>query len=286
MSKVVVFLKAGTTSWEVPPGVTSVFVECVGSGGNGARVTNSPGTSNRRNGGGAGAYAASQLTVGPGTIPVNVAAAATQGLTWFGSTTTVAAAGGANGVPATRGLGGSVANSAGDIIYSGGAGGSSASTGAGGGGGAGSPLGDGVTGGSATGGGGAGGGAVGGGGAASGSSGGAPPGSTTLVALEADGGNGGGGGGVSGGNFAIRDAGRGGQYEIWIQTSNGEVAGPGGGGGGGGTAGGSLGYGGAGGGGGDNSGPSANGRGSPGIIVITYYNTLVDRRGARYMYFS
>lgn len=105
------FTSSGT--WTVPTGVTEAYVECWGAGGGGTAGVG---------GGGGGAYAAklvSNLTPGSNiSITVGTSAENTDGgNSVFGSNVVVAAGGkkGGNG-----GTGGSVANSIGDIKYSGG----------------------------------------------------------------------------------------------------------------------------------------------------------------------
>ena len=121
----------GNGTFTVPAGVTSITVECWGGGGaGGGNTTNS----SRGGGGGAGgAYARRTITVIPGTdYTVNVAASTsgTQGTgavgnpSWFSTTGTVYAQGGAggaapNGGTANGGIGSS-ASSIGDIAYAGG----------------------------------------------------------------------------------------------------------------------------------------------------------------------
>lgn len=142
------FTSSGT--FTVPPGVTSIIVECWGGGGAGG---GSSASSVKGGGGGAGgAYAKKTLSVASGTIyTVNVGTGAT-GCTssgssgnpsWFGDPSTVFAEGGAGGAAPNNGIvaggTGSSANSTGDIVYSGGNGADgTTSLSGGGGGGAGS----------------------------------------------------------------------------------------------------------------------------------------------------
>ncbi|MEG8014064.1 glycine-rich domain-containing protein [Sphingomonas sp. 22R3R2A-7] len=87
MTTIVEYLKAGTTAWTVPEGVSSVKVECLGAGGRGRTVNGSTSSGNRRSSGGGGGYSSSTLTVVPGTvIPVQVG---TNTASWFSSNTTV-----------------------------------------------------------------------------------------------------------------------------------------------------------------------------------------------------
>lgn len=128
----------GSGTWTCPTGCTQINVECWGSGGAGG---NASGVSGARGGGGAGGqYVFSTLFVTPGTVySYNVAPTRSPGAavtdTWFGSTSTVIAKGGANGsnattnVQAANGVG-STTGGIGFFVYSGGSG----STGAGGGG--------------------------------------------------------------------------------------------------------------------------------------------------------
>lgn len=112
-------------TFEVPPGVTELTVECWGGGGRGGTRTSSgtPGGG----GGGGGAYSRSVLTVSPGstyTVTVGGGSSGTGsgGDSWFGSTATVMAKGGASaGNNSGAGAsGGSAAASVGDIKFAGG----------------------------------------------------------------------------------------------------------------------------------------------------------------------
>lgn len=131
-------------TFEVPPGVTEITVECWGGGGRGGERTGSSGTGG---GGGGGAYARSVLSVTPGdTYSVTIGAGSSNtspgGDSWFGSAATVMAKGGNSAANnSTAGAsGGAAASSVGDVRYSGGngatatgnsgGGGSSAGTGA------------------------------------------------------------------------------------------------------------------------------------------------------------
>jgi len=134
-------------TFTVPAGVTSVTVECWGGGGSGGGTT-----ANRARGGGGGAggaYARSILTVTPGTgytVTVGGTRTGTNGAgqtgnpSWFGTTSTVYAQGGAGGAAPNRGTvaggTGSSDSSIGDVVHAGGDGanGTSALGGAGGGG--------------------------------------------------------------------------------------------------------------------------------------------------------
>ena len=134
------FNTAGTYTFTVPPGVTSITVQAWGGGG-GAR---GDGTSNRGAGGG-GAFAGRTITVSAGqtyTVVVGAGGVATANpgqagqSSVFGSNLVVAdgGAGGAN----SGGAGGTVANSTGTTRFAGGAGGGrGGTTGVGGGGGGG-----------------------------------------------------------------------------------------------------------------------------------------------------
>ncbi len=138
------FTSSGT--FTVPPGVTSIIVECWGSGGAGGGTT-----SNRAKGGGGGAggaYAKKTLSVTPGTVYTVTVGGITAGTTsagakgdpsWFGSTTTVYAEGGAGGAAPNGGTvaggTGSASGSIGDVVYAGGNGANGTSDQSGGGGG-------------------------------------------------------------------------------------------------------------------------------------------------------
>ncbi len=112
-----------TGTYQVPPGVTAVEVECWGGGGRGAtRTSNGPGA-----GGGGGAYASGSATVtGGSTYTVTVGAGSTGtgpgGDSWFRNATTVMAKGGASaGNNSTEGAnGGSGTSSVGTVRRNGG----------------------------------------------------------------------------------------------------------------------------------------------------------------------
>lgn len=123
-----------TGTWLCPPGCSTVTVECWGGGGGGSGDNN---TGASRAGGG-GAYSkANAVAVVPGTIyTVTVGAggpggggAPTNGTaggdTWFSTSGTVLAKGGAGGVHAgAAGAGGAAGSGIGDVKFSGGNGGS------------------------------------------------------------------------------------------------------------------------------------------------------------------
>lgn len=171
------FTTAGTFSWTVPDGVTSVTVECWGGGGAGGSVTNAGGTtgsSSTAGGGGAGgAYVMKTniavtpgnnytVTVGSGGTPVVLSPAegvrSDGGDSWFMDTSTVLAKGGGGGMsknaprPASGSGGTNLLGSIGDIINMGGLGadgnGAVGVQASGGGGGSGGTLGAGNNGGS------------------------------------------------------------------------------------------------------------------------------------------
>lgn len=115
----VTYLAAGTTSWQVPAGVSSVKIECLGAGG--------PTTATARTGGGGGAYSADTVSVTPGeTLTVQVPASvagSTPGDCYVkrGTTTLVLAkSGGYAPTMSAQALGGSAASGVGAIRYSGG----------------------------------------------------------------------------------------------------------------------------------------------------------------------
>ncbi|MBL7980740.1 MAG: proprotein convertase P-domain-containing protein [Flavobacteriales bacterium] len=113
-------------TYQVPTGVSQVTVECWGGGGRGGTRSNN----GAGGGGGGGAYARSVLTVTPGTYTVTVgagsnAAPGTGGSSWFGTTSTIFAVGGAsviNNNP-NGGVGGAAGSCIGDVVFGGGAGG-------------------------------------------------------------------------------------------------------------------------------------------------------------------
>jgi hypothetical protein len=123
---------AGGLTWTVPNGVSSITVECFGSGGNGGNSSvalfNSCGA-NAGGGGGGGAYVKSTLSVTGGTTySYQVDSGGFNFYTWFGSETTVAAQSGSDGGRVTScatklgagGAGGLASLSYGDIKYNGG----------------------------------------------------------------------------------------------------------------------------------------------------------------------
>lgn len=125
-------------SFTVPPGVTSVTVECWGGGGRGGSRT----SNGRGGGGGGGAYARSVLTVVPGnSYTVTVGAGSNSntspgGDSWFSTAGTILAKGGQSAASnsTTGAAGGSSAASIGTVKFDGGNGDDApASTGAGGG---------------------------------------------------------------------------------------------------------------------------------------------------------
>ena len=138
-----------STTWTCPAGISSIQVEAWGGGGGAKNSAN--GAGNVTGGGGGGAYARrNTITVVPGTtytITVGIGGDASDG----GATTatfngvTITAAGGKTGANSAKnnpavagGAGGSIGNSVGDIIHSGGNGGSGfggSNSGSGGGGG-------------------------------------------------------------------------------------------------------------------------------------------------------
>ena len=119
MTTTVVFLTSASTSpWTVPADVTSVQVECIGPAGNGSAAT----SSQTGAGGGGGAYVinTSYAVTAGDTIPFSVPAAGSGTPTYFNSSTTIAAAPGANASGTTPGAGGQAADCAGGTAYSGG----------------------------------------------------------------------------------------------------------------------------------------------------------------------
>ena len=151
MAITVIFLKQGTTSWQVPAdwNNSNNTIEVIGAGGGG----NSPGAANNGgSGGGGGAYSKItnlSLTTGA-NITVQIGAGGSAGLaggdTWFDGTTisnaSVSADGGLGGTLTTGGAGGLSTNGVGTTKFSGGSGGNRAVTGtATGGGGAAGPSG-------------------------------------------------------------------------------------------------------------------------------------------------
>jgi hypothetical protein len=237
------FTTPGYASWTAPTGVSSADVACWGGGGGGA----DGGTSGAASGGG-GAFASSTVAVSAGTqytLFIGSGGAQTQAGTdsTFATTTVVADGGGGGAGSATEGLGGTTANSTGDVEFAGGAGadGNGTDDSGGGGGAAAGPHG------------------AGGGGA---------------IGQAATGGGGGGGNGgstattVTGG--ASTAGGAGGNGGTTANGSNGTSNALGGGGGGGsdnGLLGGNGGFPGGGGGGGEGTGAAAGGNGQ---CTITY----------------
>lgn len=132
---------AGTGTFTVPCGVTSITVECWGGGGGGGGTGN---TTARKGGGGGGAYARSVLPVSPGqtfTFTVGAGGAGGSGnadgengtASNFGNL--VIAAGGMRSVGTAGGEGGTVALSTGTIRFAGGNGAAASILSSGGGGG-------------------------------------------------------------------------------------------------------------------------------------------------------
>lgn len=225
------FTTAGYGSWTAPSGATSAVVACWGGGGGGGDGTNAG-----AGGGGGGAYAASTVSVTPGTQYTlfigNGGSAGTAGGSGgngsdstFATTTVVADGGlggaGANAADSSGGAGGSVANSTGDVENDGGTGGGGTNTGdtGGGGGGAGGPNGDGQNGS-------AGNGTIGGAGGAG---------------DNGSGGSGGDGGDIFDGESGKADANGGGGGGGGDNATSGGIGGAPGGGGGGGEGGGAAG---------------------------------------------
>lgn len=141
-----------TGTWVCPPGVNSVIAECWGGGGAGGVAS---GTASGAGGGAGGQYAIKVVAVTAGTsYTVTVATAAVAVITggvvtngsdsWFNTTGTVIAKGGAGGADATGTTGaggaGSTTGGIGDTVFAGGSGaaGVSSTQSGGGGGGAGS----------------------------------------------------------------------------------------------------------------------------------------------------
>ena len=139
---------SSTTTWTVPPGVTSVTVECWGAGGAG-------GSGNRNNlgsgGGGGGAYSMAVLVVipennytvnvGAGGLIIDDASGNPGGDTWFINSTQILAKGGSGGTassgntPGSGGLAGLASSGIGTTKHSGGSGGNGNNNTTGGGGG-------------------------------------------------------------------------------------------------------------------------------------------------------
>jgi hypothetical protein len=121
-----------TGSWICPAGVTSITVECWGGGGAGGGATGNPAAGG---GGAGGSYALKVITVVPGntyTVTIGAAGVGSTGAggaggdTWFNTTATIIAKGGAGGavatVNSTNGAGGtgSSVGCIGDLVYAGG----------------------------------------------------------------------------------------------------------------------------------------------------------------------
>ncbi|MGF7140908.1 glycine-rich domain-containing protein [Roseimarinus sediminis] len=131
-------------TFTVPSGISTIVVECWGGGGGGGNASHSGEGTSRGGGGAGGAYAAKTISGASGTYNYTVGAGGignTAGnASWFGSTSTVYAPGGAAGTegdknsPGIGGLG-SVSGAIGDIVHSGGNGGNASDAGSGGGGG-------------------------------------------------------------------------------------------------------------------------------------------------------
>jgi hypothetical protein len=292
----VIFLTTtGQNTWTVPNDWNSLnnSIECIGAGGS------CVGANDGRGGGGGGAYSKiSNLVLDPGdSIDYRVGSPSstdTTRQTWFSSTSTVLAKGGApHGGASNRtgGQGGQASSGVGDVTYSGGDGGDGVggNNGNAGGGGAAGPHGDGADGGDTPGGDGTWGG--GGGGAAdggfSGSDGPANDGGAGGANRQGagagapDSGAGSQGGGGAGGDDGPPNAsgGAGSAETLWTQTSDSATAGPGSGGGG---AGGNSGSGGQGHTYGGGAGcPQNNGTtaaGGNGLIVVTYMSNGAKTR--------
>jgi hypothetical protein len=297
------------TGWKVPPGVSSLQIECIGAGGTG---NNSYGFSTpypANTAGSGGDYAINTISVSPNDIlkiQVGVTQLYSSGVQTSSSpgstvvkssngTVLVCASGAAGGL---RGSG-----SVGSLTYAGGLAGNNAYSSTatynagGGGGGAAGPGGAGKAGGNANttatsgragGGGGAGGTSSTAGGNASaavaGAGGAGPTGTAggSAGTSSVNPGNGstgsGGGGGFSSATATRYAGGNGGTYGYWTLSGVGQTSiGPGGGGGGAGetttssgTAGAGGGYGGGGGGGGAGVGYGGGGVGAGGLIILTY----------------
>ncbi len=123
-----------SSTWQCPTGVDSVTVECWGGGGPGGNGKAASGGNGIGGGGAGGAYVRSTISVTPGnTYAVTVGASrtfATSGNpSWFGSTSTVYAQGGANGLSGISnngsnkyGVGGTASSgsSIGTVVFKGG----------------------------------------------------------------------------------------------------------------------------------------------------------------------
>ncbi len=127
-----------TTTWTCPVGINSVFAECWGAGGSGARWD--PQGNGGATGGGAGAYSNKTIAVTPGNVyTVTVGTGGTSvgsntpgnpgGDSWFSSIAVVLAKGGQGGnyqsspQPVSGGPGGVAGSGVGDVTFSGGRGG-------------------------------------------------------------------------------------------------------------------------------------------------------------------
>lgn len=221
----VLYTTPGTFTWIAPPGITQVYVECVGGGGGGGGNIGNQGAG----GGGGGAYAARQaVPVTPGnTYTVVVGAAGSGGTTATdgGSSTftgdssvQVIAVGGSHGsnTNVNGGAGGQASSSTGDpgLVFSGGAGGTGISSAAEGGAGGGASGNKAATGNAGANGTGTTTGAVGGAGANGGGSGGHGGDYTTGSGLTAGSSPGGGGGGAGG--FGTGAAGAAGSVKLTV----------------------------------------------------------------------
>ena len=135
------YITAGTYSWTVPPGVSSVSVVCIGGGGFGSTIYSSGGVNGLNNGAGGGACAYKNnisvtsgasitVVVGDGPAPSDNTSG---GDSSFMNTSTVKAAGGQSPNPTDGGKdGGQTSDCVGDGSYKGGDGGVNAQGGQGG----------------------------------------------------------------------------------------------------------------------------------------------------------
>jgi hypothetical protein len=119
-----------STTWQAPPGVTSVLAECWGGGGSGANPVGAPGGG----GGGGGEYAAQTVVVTPGNNYVVTVGTSAAPSTFPGDAVTVTGHGGSSTASGTGGAGGT--GSTNTVHHNGGNGASTVFTGGGGGGGA------------------------------------------------------------------------------------------------------------------------------------------------------
>ena len=117
------FETAGSFTWVVPPGVTSICVEVWGGGGGGAGYTSNTG------GGGGGGYGYQCFTVAPGTN-YTVTVGGGSGTSSVGSL--ISATGGLNGNGVSAGIGGLGGTSSATFNINGGNGGNAGSGGSGG----------------------------------------------------------------------------------------------------------------------------------------------------------